>query len=142
MAGVFMSIAVSPHRGGALAHFPAPVVCLNVAGFSSREVRAGQVSAEGFQREISARTMRKSSATIISRGRRLTCRLVGGRGRKRRRFSLLGLKEEPRELSDQIFLEFELDRKTLKQVEILAREAGCGAFEMCVKLLQELLQEL
>jgi hypothetical protein len=35
------------------------------------------------------------------------------------------------------YVEFELDAETLRQVEELAREADCTAFEMCVTLLRE-----
>ncbi|HWW02744.1 MAG TPA: hypothetical protein VNZ64_23795 [Candidatus Acidoferrum sp.] len=38
--------------------------------------------------------------------------------------------------ADKVYLEFELDPETLAQVEALARQSRCTAFEMCVKLLK------
>ena len=35
------------------------------------------------------------------------------------------------------YLQFELDGKTLKEVDSLARASGCSRFEMCVTLLRE-----
>ena len=35
------------------------------------------------------------------------------------------------------YIELELNRKTLRQIEVLAREQGCTAFDMSVILLRE-----
>ena len=35
------------------------------------------------------------------------------------------------------YLQFELDGKTLKELDGLARASGCSRFEMCVRLLEE-----
>jgi hypothetical protein len=35
------------------------------------------------------------------------------------------------------YLKFQLEPKTLREVEALARQAGCTPFAMCVRLLEE-----